>query len=63
MSRKGKLACYKQSLLYSQCFPQYFLRVHKKGGLVWEWVKGSNQSNFRPVQYERSCRRHFKVCV
>ena len=37
---KGEIACFKQFLLFSQCFQKAcFLRV-SKGVTVWEWVKG-----------------------
>ena len=39
---KGKTACYKQFLLFPQCFQKAcFLRV-SKGVIVWEWVKMSS---------------------
>ena len=36
---KGEIACYKQFLVFPQCFQKvYFLEV-SKGVIVWEWVK------------------------
>ena len=32
--RKGKIACYKQLLLFSQCFPQLYILGASKSGIV-----------------------------
>ena len=32
--RKGEIACYKQFLLFSQCFPLYIFSA-SKCGIVW----------------------------
>ena len=33
--RKGEIACYKQFLLFSRCFPQLYLISASKCGIVW----------------------------
>ena len=33
--RKGEIACYKQFLLFSQCFPQLYIFSVSKCGIVW----------------------------
>ena len=33
--RKGEIACYKQFLLFSQCFPQLYIVSASKCGIVW----------------------------
>ena len=33
--RKGERACYKQFLIFSQCFPQLYLFSVSKCGIVW----------------------------
>ena len=33
--RKGKIACYKQFLLFLQCFPQLYIFSVSKCGIVW----------------------------
>ena len=45
---KGKIACYKQFLLSSQCFLQLYIFVASKCSIVWEWVK---------QRYHRLCMR------
>ena len=35
MVRKGESACYKQFLLFSQCFPQLYVNRASKCGIVW----------------------------
>ena len=37
--RKGEIACYKQILLFSQCFPQTYILSASKSGIVRLWVK------------------------
>ena len=37
--RKGKIACYKQFLIFSQCFPQLYICSASKCDIVWQWVK------------------------
>ena len=37
--RKGEIACYKQFLLFSQCFPQLYIFSASKCGIVWQSVK------------------------
>ena len=37
--RKGEIACYKQFLLFSQCFPQLYIFSASKCDIVWQWVK------------------------
>ena len=33
--RKGEIACNKQYLLFSQCFPQLYIYSESKCGIVW----------------------------
>ena len=33
--RKGEITCYKQFLLFSQCFPQLYILSVSKCGIVW----------------------------
>ena len=35
--RKGEIACDKQCLLFSQCFPQLNISSVSKCGIVWYW--------------------------
>ena len=35
---KGEIACYKQFLLFSQCFQKACFPQVSKGVIVWEWV-------------------------
>ena len=35
---KGEIACYKQFLLFPQCFQKACLPGASKGVIVWEWV-------------------------
>ena len=37
---KGEIACYKQFLLFLQCFQKACFPAASKGVIVWEWVKG-----------------------
>ena len=37
--RKGEIACSKQFLLFSQCFPQLYIFSASKCGIVWLWLK------------------------
>ena len=39
--RKGEIACYKQFLLFSLCFPQLYIFSASKSGIMWQWVKHS----------------------
>ena len=36
---KGEIACYKQFLLFPQCFQKASFPGASKGVTVWEWVK------------------------
>ena len=36
--RKGEIACNKQFLLFSQCFPQLYIFSASKCGIVWQWI-------------------------
>ena len=38
IARKGETACYKQFLLFSQCFLQLYIF----SGIVWYWVRESS---------------------
>ena len=40
--RKAEIACYKQFLLFSQCFPQLYIISASKCGIVWQWVKNGS---------------------
>ena len=46
--RKWKIACYKQCLLFSYCFPQRYIFSASKCGIVWKWVKASLLIKSRP---------------
>ena len=37
--RKGEIACYKQFLLFSQCFPLLYIFNASNRSFVWKWVK------------------------
>ena len=37
---KGEIACYKQFLLFPQCFQKACFPGASKGVIVWEWVIG-----------------------
>ena len=37
--RKGEIACYKQFLLFSQCFLHLNIFGVSKCGIVWYWVE------------------------
>ena len=40
MVRKGEIACYKQYLLFSQCFPQLYISlVHRNAALCGNGLK------------------------
>ena len=39
---KGEIACYKQFLLFPQCFQKACFPGASKGVIVWEWVKYFN---------------------
>ena len=43
--RKGEIACYKQFLLFSQCFPQLYILNASKCGIVWYWVNCKDDKN------------------
>ena len=38
---KGEIACYKQFLLFPQCFQKAGFPEASKGVIVWEWVKNN----------------------
>ena len=70
--RNGEIACYKQFLLFSQCFPQLYIFSASKCGIVWKWVRPifsastkvltpSQMTNFRLCQTERDCRQQFQT--
>ena len=56
---KEEIARYEQFLLFSQCFQKACFPEASKGVIVWEWV--NRQKNFRLVEIETICRRHFQV--
>ena len=37
--RKAETACYKQFLVFLQCFPQLHIFSASKYGIAWNWVK------------------------
>ena len=41
--RKGEIACEKQFLLFSQCFPQLYIFSASKCGIMWKWVKKNDK--------------------
>ena len=43
---KGEIACYKQFLLFPQCFQKACFPGVSKGVIVWEWVKLSSANSF-----------------
>ena len=42
---KGEIACYKQFLLFPQCFQKACFPGASKGVIVWEWVKSLPHSS------------------
>ena len=42
---KGEIACYKQFLLFPQCFQEACFPGASKGVIVWEWVNKKSQKN------------------
>ena len=42
---KGETACYKQFLLFPQCFQKACFPGESKGVIVWEWVNSSLARN------------------
>ena len=53
IERKGEIACSKQFLLFSQCFPQLCIFGASKCGIVWKWVKKTD-SQFEVQMYSPS---------
>ena len=53
--RKGEIACIKQFLLFSQCFPQLYnlSLVRQSAALCGNGLTVSNTTNFRLFQTER----------
>ena len=53
--RKGEIACHKQFLLFSQCFPQLYISVmlSQNAALSGNWLTLSQTTNFRSFQTER----------
>ena len=45
--RKGEIACYKQFLLFSQCFPQLYIFSSLKCGIVWKWVNNIVRNGYQ----------------
>ena len=43
---KGEIACYKQFLLFPQCFQKACFPGASKGVIVWEWVNPSRNHKF-----------------
>ena len=52
---KGEIACYKQFLLFPQCFQKACFPEVSKGVIVWEWVKPvqSDSMGFNPVPNDK----------
>ena len=42
---KGEVACYKQFLLFSQCFQQPYTLIVLKWAIVWSWVKNLTKNH------------------
>ena len=43
---KEEIACYKQFLLFQQCFPQLYIFSASKCGIVWQWVNSLLDDKF-----------------
>ena len=55
---KAEIACYKQFLLFLQCFQKACFPEASKGVIVWERVKFfTNWQDFKQVQIEGNCKR------
>ena len=59
---KGEIACYKQFLLFPQCFQKACFQGPSKGVIVWEWVKPGFEPFNRPqnlslVKIQSTCRQ------
>ena len=46
MVRKGEITCYKQFLLFSQCFPQLYIFSESKCGIMWYWINSLTNDKF-----------------
>ena len=55
--RKGEIACYKQFLLFSQCFPQLYIFSVSKCGIVWLWVNNWSDT-FNPLPHNPDFWKH-----
>ena len=53
--RKGEIACHKQFLLFSQCFPQLYIFSTSKCGIVWKWVNHSSNKPLFSHVFSTSC--------
>ena len=73
--RKGEIACYKQFLLFSQCFLQLCIFSASKCGIVWKWVnmltlsarererEREREDDFNVLHVERTDFIHNLLCV
>ena len=48
---KGEIACYKQFLLFPQCFQKACFPGASKGVIVWEWVNSVGECSTVPSAY------------
>ena len=51
---KGEIACYKQFLLFPQCFQKVCFPGASKGVIVWEWVNCNYCMVFNPLPNDKS---------
>ena len=59
--RKEEIACYKQFLLFSQCFPQLYNAVLRQNAvLCGNGLTHYQTTTFRLFQTEKVCRRQFQ---
>ena len=47
--RKGEIACYKQFLLYSQCFLQFYILVYQNAALCGNGLMICNPDLRQPI--------------
>ena len=63
MVRKGEIACHKQFLLFSQCFPQLYSFSASKCGIVWERVNSSPEKLHTNSRYNVGSAPVFTIIV
>ena len=63
--RKGEIACYKQFLLFLQCFPQLCIFNVSKCGIVWKWVNTQFQAllTLKETAYENIVEKEIVVTI